>query len=149
MKPEKILGKKFVRGKPYYKIKWHGSGKDQATWETPPALEKYKPMINNYEMRNWGVPLDEKFFDEAIYVNKGFAHRSKTLNDKKQAKQSKMKEKKKIEEVSQSSESSEFESSSSSEEEIKPRKTRRQEKMKENASIRKKKDIDSKPKPPI
>lgn len=31
-KPEKILGKKFVRGKPYYKIKWEGSAKDQSSW---------------------------------------------------------------------------------------------------------------------
>lgn len=31
-KPEKILGKKFVRGKPYYKIKWEGLTKDQSSW---------------------------------------------------------------------------------------------------------------------
>ena len=58
MKVEKILGKKFVRGKPYYKIKWEGASKDQSTWETPPALVKYRSMINSYEMKNWGLSLD-------------------------------------------------------------------------------------------
>lgn len=56
--PEKILAKKFVRGKPYYKIKWEGVSKDQSTWETPPALIKHKSMIDKYEMKNWGLHLD-------------------------------------------------------------------------------------------
>lgn len=27
-KPEKILSKKLIRGKPFYKVKWHGQGKE-------------------------------------------------------------------------------------------------------------------------
>lgn len=57
MRLEKILSKKFVRGKPYYKVRWQGSGDAQPTWETPPSLERYRSMINNYEIKNWGVPL--------------------------------------------------------------------------------------------
>lgn len=58
MKPEKILGKKFVRGKPYYKIKWDKAPKEQATWEAPPDLLKYKNLINKYEIKHWGSHLD-------------------------------------------------------------------------------------------
>lgn len=58
MKLEKILGKKFVRGKPYYKIKWDGVGKDQSTWESPPSIAKYRSVIDRYEVKNWGAPLD-------------------------------------------------------------------------------------------
>ena len=105
MRPEKILAKKFVRGKPYYKIKWDRAGKDQATWETPPTLEKYKKMINQYEFKNWGMILSEEFFDPAIYVNKGFAHRSKLLSKKKTSKKINKKVSKKFEEPESESQS--------------------------------------------
>lgn len=95
-KPDKILGKKFVRGKPYYKIKWEGLTKDQSTWESPPSLARFKSMINKYQMKNWGCPLDEKFYDQDIYQNKGFAHK-KTAHDKKSAMNKKKIEKKKME----------------------------------------------------
>ena len=62
-KPEKIIGKKYVRGKPYYKVKWEGQSKDKATWESPPRLKEYKTMVQQYEVKNWGVPLDVKFFE--------------------------------------------------------------------------------------
>ena len=53
-------------------------------------------MIDKYEIKNWGLALDEKFLDPAIYVNKGFANRSKAISNKKQVKEAKRKEKKKI-----------------------------------------------------
>lgn len=83
-KPEKILGKKFVRGKPYYKIKWEGSAKDQSSWESPASLKQFKLMINKYEVKNWGAPLDDKFFDIDLYLTKGFAPK-KGVNDKKRS----------------------------------------------------------------
>ena len=110
MKPEKILAKKYVRSKPYYKVKWDGLGKEEASWETPPTLRQYKKMINEYEMKNWGSPLDEKYFDSAIYMNKGFPHRSKILSKKKKIdKKLKKKLRKKIEEYEYESESEESE----------------------------------------
>ena len=46
MKVEKIIAKKYVRGKPYYKVKWLGKHKDESTWESPPSLLEVKHMIN-------------------------------------------------------------------------------------------------------
>lgn len=137
MKPEKILGKKFVRGKPYYKIKWEGSAKDQSSWVSPPSLMKYRSMIDKYEVKNWGLVLDEKFFDPAIYVNKGFANRSRAVSNKKQAKEAKRKEKKKIEEESGSS-LGEEESSSEEESEKSVESKKRAESKKESVGIFKK-----------
>ena len=51
-------------------------------------------------MKNWGLHLDEKFLDPAIYPNKGYANRSRSFCEKKQAKDSKRRDKKKIEESS-------------------------------------------------
>jgi hypothetical protein len=79
--PEKILAKKFVRGKPYYRVKWEGRPKDQASWEPPPLLYNFKAMIDKYEMKNWGVAFDEKFFDSELYLTKAFP--TKKPHDKK------------------------------------------------------------------
>lgn len=82
-KPEKITGKKFVRGKPYYKVKWEGLSKDQVTWESPAHLSQFKSMVNKYEIKNWGFALDDKFFDPELYTTKAFAHRVKPVDKKK------------------------------------------------------------------
>ena len=57
MKPEKILAKKFTRGKPYYKVKWHSLSHLHATWEAPPSLANYTQIIDQYEIKHWGLPL--------------------------------------------------------------------------------------------
>ena len=80
---EKILGKKFVRGKPYYKIKWMGKHKDEATWESPASLLDVKHMINAYEIRLYRKPLDEKFFDEDLYQSKNFPIQKSRSKDRK------------------------------------------------------------------
>lgn len=52
-------------------------------------------MINKYEIKNWGAPLDDKFFDDEIYLTKGFAAKKQNI-DKKKVIQKKKSEKKKI-----------------------------------------------------
>lgn len=54
-------------------------------------------MINRYEMKNWGIPLDDKFFDIQLYSMKPIASRQKK-HDKKQAKNQKKIQKRKVEE---------------------------------------------------
>lgn len=83
MKVERILSKKMVRGKPYYKVKWEGKHKDEASWESPPSLLDVKHLVNNYERKSWGAPLDEKFFDEELYQSKNFPLLKSRSKDKK------------------------------------------------------------------
>lgn len=52
-------------------------------------------MVNKYEVKNWGSPLDEKFFDPHIYEAKATILKSKN-HDKKKAKQKKRSEKRKV-----------------------------------------------------
>lgn len=62
-------------------------------------------MINKYEIKNWGCPLDDKFFDPSLYETKSMTPRRKVVDKKSQkvAKKTEKTEKKKIEEASSSS----------------------------------------------
>ena len=83
MKVEKILGKKFVRGKPYYRVKWVGMHKDEATWNSPPEIIEARDLINKFEQKNWGSPVDDKFFNKDLYQSKGFPRNESTSKRKK------------------------------------------------------------------
>jgi hypothetical protein len=52
-------------------------------------------MINKYEIKNWGAPLDDKFFDSDLYLTKAFAPKKK-IHDKKKVKELKRDEKRKL-----------------------------------------------------
>jgi hypothetical protein len=54
-------------------------------------------MINKYEIKNWGIPLDEKFYDSELYLSKAFAPKKKGC-DKKKVKEEKRVGKRKIQE---------------------------------------------------
>lgn len=45
---EAIVGKKYVRGKPYYRVKWVGWTEDHATWEPVENLEYVMDMVESY-----------------------------------------------------------------------------------------------------
>lgn len=47
---EKIVGKKTIKGKVYYRIRWHGFTPDDDTWEPREQLLKDAPsVVNRYD----------------------------------------------------------------------------------------------------
>ena len=45
---EKIIGKKTIKGKPYYKIRWQGYDSSEDTWEPPSSLKNVQHLVDEY-----------------------------------------------------------------------------------------------------
>ena len=58
---EKIIGKRTIKGKVEYKVKWDGYPMDQCTWEPLRNLENVREMVEEYENKLLGEQKAKEF----------------------------------------------------------------------------------------
>lgn len=86
---EKILGRKYEGGKPFYYIKWKGYAIGESTWEPEENLESIQDMIAEFEKEYEGS--NEEKIMKSIQLNRASKKIQKTGRNRKNSTLNKLK----------------------------------------------------------